>query len=84
MNCCPHCGEAESAEITSLGSANRQFLCVNGHSWYEVLFTPHSYKPPFFINGPYTVMLYCGPPAPFPSVPTPAELLRHAGLPWMY
>ncbi|WP_157408203.1 hypothetical protein [Actinoplanes sp. N902-109] len=43
---CPRCETTDNAEVTSLGEANRSYICRNGHLWQEVEFRRHRYDPP--------------------------------------
>lgn len=81
MSACPVCGSDVLHEVTALGQADRRYLCRNGHGFIDVRYRPTRYVPgPMLVGVPYgAVLVYCGPPADLPPVPTPEDILRHAG-----
>lgn len=82
---CPRCGSWHTVEITSLGQAQGVHLCQPcGMRFSDVEFRPHRYSPPLlYMRDSHWGAIYCGPPARYPAVPTPEDLLYGAGLdPW--
>lgn len=81
------CCHGDYVEITTLGEVEQRYMCRNcGKPWIRHI--AHRYYPPLRYavlldpDKPYHVQsyssIYCGPPAPYPLVPTPEEILASA------
>lgn len=62
---CPRCGVTGLLEVTTLEQAHPRYLCLHGHHFQYVPFTP----------APSMAMVPFGP-----VVPTPEDILMGAGL----
>lgn len=79
---CPVCGTKRTVNITTIGEMEEHYLCREGHHFQEVEFrpVPVEMRPGWIITHGWAayVAVFCGPDAPYPTVPTPEEILAAA------